>query len=202
MSRTKASISISLDGFAAGPNETPANPLGDGGEQLHEWLAGTAGWRARHGREGGATGPADDLLEEVTSAGASVIGHRMFEAGEPHWGEEPPFGHPVFVLTSRPREPLARGASTFEFVGGPVEEVHARALAEAGGEDVTVNGAHTLRQFVEAGLIDELCVHAVPVFLGGGVRLFDGIAPGDSGLECIDAFTDLGVVHTRYRRTG
>lgn len=200
MSRTKASISASLDGFIAGPNETPDNPLGDGGEQLHEWLFGMAGWRARHGREGGTTGPANDLLEEASEAGAVVIGRGMFEAGAPHWGEEPPFRCPVFVLTSRPREPIVRGATTFEFVEGPIEALHERALAAAGGADVTVNGGHTLKQFVEAELIDDLMLHFVPVFLGDGVRLFDGVDPGTRGLECVDAFLDAGVAHTRYRR--
>lgn len=200
MSRTRASISISLDGFAAGPNETSENPLGDGGEALHEWLFGAADWRARHGREGGATGPANDLLSMMTTARASVIGRAMFEAGSPHWGEEPPFGGPVFVLTSRPGEPLTRGATTFEFTAGPVSAVHERALAAADGGDVTVNGAHTLRQFVEAGLIDELSVHVVPIFLGGGTRLFEDAAAGPVGLEPVDAFVDLGVTHTRYRR--
>ena len=202
MSRTKASISASLDGFIAGPDEGPENPLGNGGEKLHEWLFGMAGWRARHGREGGAEGPANDLLEEMSEGGAVVIGRAMFDAAEPHWGEEPPFGCPVFVLTSRPREAIARGKTTFEFVEGPAGAAHERALAAAGGADVAVNGGHTLTQFVEAGLIDDLTIHFVPVLLGGGVRLFDGAEPGGHGLECVDAFLDAGVAHTRYRRAG
>jgi dihydrofolate reductase len=195
-----AGISVSLDGFIAGPNDGPENGLGDGGERLHEWLYDLASWRARHGREGGKTGPADDLLAEAMSAGATVIGRRMFDNAEQPWGEEPPFHHQVFVLTHRPRDPIVkRGGTTFTFVEEPLEAVLERARSAAGGEKVAVNGGRTIQQFLEAGLLDELQLQLVPVFLGGGPRLFDGVDPQATGLECVDAIVANRVAHLRYR---
>src|SRR5687767_15792651 len=122
MSRVRFEISVSLDGFVAGPNDSVENGLGDGGERLHEWVVALAGWRAQHGQEGGETGPENDMFEGTYGdIGAVVMGRRMFDHGEKPWGEEPPFGTPVFVLTHREGEPLEKIGTTFHFVTAGVE---------------------------------------------------------------------------------
>jgi dihydrofolate reductase len=212
MAKVFAEISMSLDGFVAGPNQTLEEPLGAGGEKLHEWAVRTKTFREMHGMEGGETGPDDDLLaESVNAAGATVMGRRMFSGGEGAWeddpradgwwGDDPPFHGPVFVLTHHPREPLAKdGGTTFFFVTEGVESAVEQARAAASGKDVAVGGgASAIQQIVEAGLLDELRLHVVPVLLGGGVRLFEGIgAPRELEQPRLDA-SPSGVAHLRIR---
>jgi dihydrofolate reductase len=201
MSKVSADISVSLDGYIAGPNDGVDNGLGDGGEQLHEWVVRLKSWREAHGYEGGETGPDDDLFaESVAKIGALVMGRRMFDHGEGPWGDEPPFHYPVFVLTHRPREPLVKeGGTTFTFVTDGIESALAQAREAAGEKDVAVNGGQAIQQFLAAGLLDELQLHVIPIFLGGGVSLFDRLRPDDGELECTDAIASPGVTHLKYR---
>lgn len=186
MGQVKAEISVSLDGYVAGPRPSEREALGVGGEQLHEWAYPLASFQRIHGREGGETGPDDDVLaESFEGVGAVVMGRGMFGGGpgpwgepawEGWWGEEPPFRTPVFVLTHHPRDPLVKGSTTFTFAGGAIEAVVAQARAAAGGRDVLVaGGATAIDQALAAGLVDQLDLHLVPVLLGGGRRLFDGL---------------------------
>jgi dihydrofolate reductase len=210
MTKLRLDISISLDGFVAGPNPTIEAPLGEGGEQLHEWVFGLASWRESHGIEGGgATGPDDDLVrEQLGQPGAVIMGRRMFSGGEGAWetdpmaggwwGDTPPFRMPVFVLTHHAREPLVLGETSFVFVTDGVESAYEQARAAAGGQDVAVaGGASVVQQCLRAGLLDELQVHIAPVLLGDGVRLFDG---GERGsLELVRVVDSPTVTHLKYR---
>jgi dihydrofolate reductase len=203
VSKVTADMSMSLDGFVAGPNDSVDNGLGDGGEKLHEWVVRLRSWREAHGYEGGETGPVDDrFAASVEATGAIVMGRRMFDHGEGPWGDEPPFHEPVFVLTHRPRDPLVKeGGTTFTFVEDGIETALEQARAAAGEKDVAVAGGQAIQQFVEAGLLDEIEIHLIPVFLGGGVRLFD-FEPSVAKkieLEPIHALDSPGVTHLRYR---
>jgi len=212
MSTVKLDISISLDGFVAGPNQTLEEPLGAGGEQLHEWAFAAASWREAHGLEGGETNADSDVIAETVAAtGATVMGRKMFSGGagpwedDPNaggwWGNEPPFAHPVFVLTHHAREPLTRGATTFTFVTDGIEAAVEQARAAAGDRDVTVaGGADVAQQALAAGLLDELQIHIAGVLLGGGVRLFGGAADAKlPALERTRAIASPAVTHLRYR---
>jgi dihydrofolate reductase len=210
MTRLTLDISTSLDGFIAGPNRTTEAPLGDGGLGLHEWIFGLAAWRERHGLEDGTTGADNDLVEEqLAQPGAVLMGRRMFSGGEGAWeddpmaqgwwGDTPPFGMPVFVLTHHPRETLTmEGGTSFIFVTDGVESAFEQARAVAGGKDVAVaGGANLIQQCLRAGLLDELQVHVAPVLLGDGVRLFDG---GErANLEITRVVGSPAVTHVRYR---
>jgi dihydrofolate reductase len=204
VSKVTAEISVSLDGFVAGPNDSVDNGLGDRGEELHEWVTRLRSWREAHGYAGGDTGPDDErFTAAIEATGAIVMGRRMFDHGEGPWGEEPPFHKPVFVLTHRPREPLVKeGGTTFAFVTDGIESAVAQAREAAGGRDVAIaGGGEAIREAIEAGLLDELEVHLVPVLLGGGVRLFDFDPPtaGRIELEPIHAIDSPGVTHLRWR---
>ncbi len=203
MSKVTAEISMSLDGFVAGPNDSIDNGLGDGGEKLHEWVVRLHSWRQAHGHEGGETGPDDDrFAASVKATGAIVMGRRMFDHGEGPWGDEPPFHQPVFVLTHRPRDPLVKeGGTTFTFLDDGIESAFEQARAAAGEKDIAVASGQAIQQFVEAGLLDEIEIHLVPIFLGGGVRLFDfnpSIAEKIE-FEPIHAIDSPGVTHLRFR---
>jgi len=208
MGATTCQISISLDGFVAGPNQSVENPIGEGGMRLHEWVFPTAAWRAQHGLEGGEDSTDSAVVERMTrNVGAVVMGRRMFgggdgpwdEAWQGWWGDDPPFHSPVFVLTHHPRETLSMaGGTTFEFVTGGVEAAFERAHAAAGGRDVAVaGGASTVRQFLAAGLLDELYLHVVPVLLGAGERLLEEV--GEPTLEPVEVVASPAVTHVRYR---
>jgi dihydrofolate reductase len=211
MTQLRLDISMSLDGFIAGPNRTVEQPLGDGGEQLHEWIFGLASWREQHGiGDGGETGPDDDLVkEQLAQPGAVLMGRRMFSGGEGAWeddpraegwwGDTPPFRMPVFVLTHHAREPLTmKGGTTFTFVTDGVESALERARAAAGDKDVAVaGGANVVQQCLRAGLLDELQVHVAPVLLGRGVRLFDG--GEQANLEIARVVDSPAVTHVKYR---
>ena len=179
-------ITMSLDGFVAGPNATLDEPLGEGGEQLHDWVVRLAVWREWHGLEGGETGPDDELVQEIIgSIGAHVMGRRMFSGGEGPWeddpkadgwwGDNPPFHGPVFVLTHHPRETVAKdGGTSFIFVTEGIEAALEQAKTAAGDRDVGLSGgADVVQQYLRAGLVDTMHIHVAPLLLGGGTRLFD-----------------------------
>jgi dihydrofolate reductase len=206
----KFEISVSLDGFVAGPNQSEENPLGEGGEQLHEWVVKLAAWRESHGYEGGEVNASTPLVEEaMANVGAVIMGRNMFGGGpgpwsedpwQGWWGDEPPFHMPVFVLTHHEREPLVKGETTFTFVTDGIESALAQAEAAAGAEDVSIGGgAGVAQQYLAAGLIDQLQLNVVPILLGGGARLFDGGAGAGRNLEPVLAVETPGVTHLRYR---
>jgi dihydrofolate reductase len=186
--KVKCQISISADGYASGPNQSEENPLGEGGMALHEWVVKLAAWRQSHGREGGEVNPSSEIFEAAAgNTGAVIMGRNMFGPvrgpwTEPlwngWWGDDPPFGVPVFVLTHYEREPLTLGETTFHFVTEGPERAVELAREAAGDKDVAVGGGgETIQELIRAGLLDELLVNQVPVILGGGVRLLDGIPP-------------------------
>jgi len=212
MSIVTSHLSISLDGYTAGPNQSLQNPLGEGGERLHEWAVKTASWRAMHGESGGEASPDSDVAAEVSSGvGAYIMGRGMFGNGARYpgggewdeswrgwWGEEPPYHAPVFVLTHHPRGPLTmQGGTTFNFVTDGIESALTQARAAANGQTILIaGGAATVNQYLAAGLIDDLWLHIAPITLGSGERLFGG---ADVRLEPVDCRqTDL-VTHVRYR---
>jgi dihydrofolate reductase len=210
MANVVAEISVSLDGYVAGPNQTLEEPLGKGGDQLHEWAFRLKSFREPHGLPGGETGPDDDLLaESFGAAGAVVMGRRMFSGGEDPWeddpnadgwwGDEPPFHMPVFVVTHHAREPLVKTGTTFTFVTDGVESAVGQARAAAGDKNVQVGGgAGVIDQCLDAGLVDELLIHLVPVLLGGGVRLFASVG-AEPRLEPTSVLDTPFATRLRYR---
>jgi dihydrofolate reductase len=171
MTKVLSGITVSVDGYVAGPNDVPGNGLGDGGERLHYWVFGGP-WTYDNEPEGEATGEDAAWLEEMTSGlGAVVAGRWTYEAAN-HWGDENPWGFPVFIVTHRPEEQPEGDA--FTFVSG-VDEAVRQAREAAGDKHVHVmGGADVIRQALEAGLVDELTIIVAPVVLGGGKRLFEG----------------------------
>jgi dihydrofolate reductase len=171
MSKVVASITTSVDGYVAGPDDRPGKGLGEGGERLHYWVFGGP-WTYENPPEGEPTGEDAEWLQEVMAdLGASVCGRGMYEAAG-RWGDENPFGVPVFVVTHRPEEEPPGGH--FAFVSG-VEEAITRAREAAGDKTVSIGGgANVIRQALEAGLVDQLTIIVAPVILGGGKRLFEG----------------------------
>src|SRR5215208_5309048 len=211
MGKVKFDVSVSLDGYSAGPNPRFEEPLGDGGERLHEWMLETAGFKEAHGSdEGGATGRDDDIVREASeNTGAYLMGRQMFGGGEGEWdeswkgwwGDDPPFHVPVFVLTHHPREPLPmEGGTTFHFVTGGADAALEQGRAAAGDKDVQIaGGAKVAQQYLRAGVVDEFQVHVAPVFLGGGVALFEGLGNDDPQLEVVRAVESPLVTHLKYR---
>jgi dihydrofolate reductase len=208
MSTVKAHISVSVDGCVAGPNQTLEEPLGVGGERLHDWALALAAWRQPHGREGGEVNASTPEFERATAnVGAQIMGRGMFGGGPGPWGEDawrgwwgddPPFHVPVFVITHHEREPLTLADTTFTFVTDGVESALEQARAAAGGQDVRIaGGADVINQFLAAGVVDELALHVVPLLLGGGARLFEGVGPLE--LEQTRAVGAPGVTHLTYR---
>jgi dihydrofolate reductase len=195
-----ADISVSLDGFVAGPNDGPELGLGEGGERLHEWVYGLASWRERHGLEGGKSNPDAEVLDEAfRNVGAIVLGKRMYDCAQ-GWGDDPPFKVPVFVLSHQPREKVVKGETTFDFVSGGIESAVEQAKAAAGDRGVSVaGGASTIQQTIAAGLLDQIQIHLVPILLGGGVRLFEGLDPERTELELTRVIDSPAVTHLRYR---
>jgi dihydrofolate reductase len=212
MGKLTLNITMSLDGFIAGPNQTIEQPLGEGGERIHEWMYGLAAFRERHGQSGGETNADSDVVEEsVSSTGAVLMGRRMFSGGagpwadDPNadgwWGDNPPFGVPVFILTHHARETVTKqGGTTFTFVTEGVEAALAQARAAAGEKDVSVaGGANVVQQVMRAGLLDELQIHIAPLLLGDGVRLFDALGPERPELEVTRVIGSPAVTHVKYR---
>jgi dihydrofolate reductase len=210
MSKVRAAISMSLDGYVAGPNETQEEPLGEGGEQLHEWMFGLRAWREPHGEEGGEENPSNDVMVEGNAnVGAEIMGRGKFgpatrgpwgeDPWRGWWGDDPPFHKPVFVLTNHPREPLTLSDTTFTFVTDGIESALAQAREAAGDRDVFLGGgADSINQYLAAGLVDELELHVVPIVLGGGARLLEGVGP-DVKLEQVRVIEAPGVTHMKYR---
>jgi len=203
-------ISISLDGFVAGPRQSVENPLGVGGMALHEWVFELAEWRAWQGLEGGVVNASTPTIEEArTNVGATIMGRNMFGGGQGPWsedppwlgwwGDDPPFHTPVFVLTHHEREPLEmKGGTTFVFVTDGVESALGQARAAAGAMDVVLGGgASLMQQYLGAGLVDEFELHLVPILLGEGARLFENV--GQPSVEQVRVIEAPGVTHLKYR---
>lgn len=213
MSRLRFRISMSLDGFVAGPNQSVENPLGIGGTRLHEWALPLAAWRSVHGLPGGEVNESTPVMEEsLANIGATVMGRNMF-GGHPGpwdperpwngwWGNNPPFHHPVFVLTHYARERLElEGGTSFAFVTGGIEAALEQARQAAGGRDVALaGGAKAARQYLAAGLVDEMEISLVPVLLGGGERLFEGVGDDLHGLELVRTVAAPKVTHLKFAR--
>ena len=212
MARLTLEITMSLDGFVAGPNQTLEQPLGEGGERLHEWAYGLAAWREPHGLSGGETNPDSELVEEqLRRTGAVVMGRRMFSGGhgpwedDPNadgwWGDDPPFHVPVFILTHHPRETVVKqGGTTFTFVTEGIDAALAQARAVAGDRNVQVSGgADVAQQYLREGLMDEVQIHIAPLLLGDGVRLFERLGSERPALEVMRVVESPAVTHIRYR---
>jgi dihydrofolate reductase len=211
MAKLRCQISISLDGFIAGPNPSEDDPLGEGGMQLHQWAFKLAAWREPHGQEGGDVNASTAVVEEtLDNIGATVMGRKMFGGGPGPWGEEPwngwwgddpPFHTPVFVLTHHAREPLEmQGGTTFTFITDGIERALEQAKDAAAGKDVSLGGgAGAVQQYLAAGLLDELQLNVVPVLLGDGTRLFDNLGGAEVELEPVRAIEAPGVTHVKYR---
>ncbi|MBW8879579.1 MAG: dihydrofolate reductase family protein [Acidobacteria bacterium] len=213
MSKLRFRISISLDGFVAGPSQSVENPLGIGGTRLHEWAFALAVTRAQHGLEGGEVNESTPVVEEsLANIGATVMGRNMFgghpgpwDAKEPWngwWGVDPPFHHPVFVLTHYAREPLAlEGGTTFTFVTDGIEAALEQARRAADGKDVSLaGGARAAQQYLAAGLVDEMEINLVPTLLGSGERLFDGVGDDLHGLDLVRTVAPPNVTHLKFAR--
>ena len=206
-------IAISLDGFVAGPNQSVDNPLGVGGMRLHQWAFPLAVFQRMHGGSGGEVNASNEVLEEsLVNLGATVMGRNMFgghpgpwDAQNPWtgwWGANPPFHHPVFVLTHHARPPLElEGGTTFHFVTDGIESALAQARRAAAGKDVALGGgASVARQYLVAGLIDELELHLVPTLLGSGERLFERVGDDLHGLSLVRTIATPNVVHRKFAR--
>jgi dihydrofolate reductase len=201
MDKVTCHISVSLDGFVAGPNQSLENPIGEGGMRLHQW-------HTAEGLSGGTHNTDAEVIDEVSNGiGAHIMGRKMFGGGEGPWdhewtgwwGEEPPFHAPVFVLTHHEREPLSmKGGTTFTFVTDGIQSALEQARRAARDRDVAVaGGASAVRQYLAAGLLDELYLHIVPIILGAGERLLDNV--GDPTLEPVKVTASPAVTHIKYQ---
>ncbi len=210
MSTLRLRISMSFDGYTSGPNQSLKAPLGVGGERLHEWVVALRVWRSRHGLAGGKDNESSGVVEaEITNIGATIMGRHMFgghpggwDAKKPWrgwWGENPPFHHPVFVLTHHERAPLTmEGDTTFHFVTNGIESALDQARRAAGGQDIALaGGAKICQQYLKAGLVDEMRIHQVPMLLGGGERLFEGVNDLH-GLELVETVAAPNVTHFKF----
>ncbi|MGH2958191.1 MAG: dihydrofolate reductase family protein [Solirubrobacterales bacterium] len=199
--KVKFQITVSADGYMAGPDQGPENPLGAGGMALHDWMFSV---------EDVESTPSGVLVEYgVRAAGATIMGRNMFGGGPGPWdedwtgwwGDDPPFHHPVFVLTKHPRESVEMdGGTTYHFVTDGIESALKQARAAAGEKDVIIGGgAQTAQQFLVAGLVDEFFLTIAPLILGDGERLLDGIDPAQLRVAQEEVFEGNGVTHVRYR---
>jgi dihydrofolate reductase len=205
-------LAISLDGYAAGPKQDIDNPLGVGGTRLHEWVFATRTGAQMFGEDGGDTGVDDDFIARGgVGIGATIMGRNMFgpirgewgsEEWRGWWGDDPPFHHPVFVLTHHPHPPITMaGGTTFHFVNDGIEAALKRAFDAADGQDVRLGGgAATIQQYLGAGLVDEMHVAIVPVLLGGGERLFDHLDGNPFGYDSVEFVSSPSVAHVRLAR--
>ena len=203
-------FAVSVDGFGAGSDQSLENPLGIGGSGLHEWLFATKFGNQMLGLDGGGEGIDNDFANAgVTGIGATIMGRNMFgpirgEWGDDEWrgwwGDDPPFHHPVFVLTHHPRPPIAMaGGTRFEFVVDGIDAALERASEAAAGQDVRLGGGvSTIQQYLRPGLVDELHLVIVPVLLGRGERLFDNLDGGPEGYDCVEFVSSRSVAHIRF----
>jgi dihydrofolate reductase len=204
-------ISMSLDGYVAGPNATLEDPLGEHGEELHEWVFGLDAWKQAHGRGEGERGPDNDVVEEgLATTGAVIMGRKMWSGGsgpwedDPNaggwWGDDPPFGVPVFVLTHHERPPETKGDTRIEWVTDGIEPALAKAREAAGDRNVLIaGGASVAQQYLAAGLVDEVQIHLTRVLLGSGVRLFENLGSPPPRFELERTIASPSVTHLRYR---
>lgn len=211
MCKLKLTITMSLDGYVAGPGQSRETPLGVGGENLHDWLIPLKAFRESHGEEGGEVNASTPFAEEILGgAGATIMGRNMFGGGpgpwaddwNGWWGADPPFHNPVFVLTHHPREPVQmEGGTTYHFVTDGIESALEQARAVAGDKIVKIaGGAAVAQQYLAGGLLDEMVISIVPNVLGGGARLFDNLGEPPPHLEQVEAVAAAGVTHIRYVR--
>lgn len=207
-------FSISLDGYGAGPHQDLDNPLGVGGMALHEWVLGTRTFRQMHGQDGGATGIDDDVAARgFENIGAWIIGRNMFgpirglwpdNVWKGWWGDNPPYHTPVFVLTNHPRASIEMsGGTTFHFVTDGIQSAFKRAVEAAGGRDVRLGGGvATIRQYLRAGLIDEMHLAMSPTLLGSGECLLEGIDMPKLGYQCTEHVSTAGATHFVITKQG
>jgi dihydrofolate reductase len=212
MSRLRMRISMSLDGFVAGPKQSVENPLGIGGMRLHEWVFPLKAWRSPHGMEGGEVNESSPVVEEsMRNIGATIMGRNMFgghpgpwDASKPWngwWEDNPPFHHPVFVLTHHARQPLKLSDTTFHFVTQGIEAALDQARRAALGKDVALaGGAKACQQYLKAGLVDEMEISLAPTLLGGGERLFEGVGDDLHGLELVRTVAAPKVTHLKFTK--
>lgn len=214
MSKLRFRISMSLDGFTAGFNQSVDNPLGIGGTRLHEWAFPLAAFREMHDLEGGEVNESNAVIKETfANIGATIMGRNMFgghpgpwdarELWKGWWGKNPPFHHSVFVLTHHPRPPLElEGGTTFRFVTEGIEAALEQARRAAGGKDVSLGGgANTAQQYLVAGLVDEMEISLVPTLLGGGERLFRHVGENLHGLRLVRTVATPNVIHLKFARS-
>jgi dihydrofolate reductase len=205
-------FAISIDGYGAGPHQDFQNPLGVGGEALHEWMLGTRTFRHMHGEEGGTTGVDDDFAARgVAGIGAWIMGRNMFgpirgpwpdDTWRGWWGEDPPYHTPVFVLTSYPRESLVmKGGTVFHFVTGGIHAALEQAAAAASDQDIRLGGGvSTIRQYLQAGLVDEMHLAIAPVLLGSGEHLMTGLDLPALGYTCSQHVASEKATHVVFTR--
>jgi len=210
MSKLRLSITMSLDGYVAGPDQSAEQPIGVGGMELHRWLFPLREFQDAHRGEGGEVNASSAVVaERRANIAATIMGRNMFgpvrgpwpdESWRGWWGADPPYHHPVFVLTHHPREPIEmEGDTTFYFVSDGIESALAQAKDAAGAADVWLaGGASVVNQFLAARLVDEIDLSIAPVILGAGARLFDGVERGALELEQIRAVDAPGVTHIKY----
>lgn len=208
------SFAISIDGYGAGPRQDLQNPLGVRGTELMAWFFEARAWRKMHGQPGGETGVDNDIAEQgFAGIGAWILGRNMFgpvrgpwpdESWQGWWGDEPPYHTPVFVLTHYPRAPLRMaGGTEFRFITGGIVEALEQARAAAGGRDVRLGGGvATIRQYLEAGLVDELHLALRPVLLGSGEHLLHDLDLRARGYECTKSIAGERAIHLFLRRSG
>jgi dihydrofolate reductase len=206
-------LAVSIDGYAAGPDQGVDNPLGVGGQSLHEWVFKTRYGRRMIGEEGGDEGLDERFMAAGDEGiGATIMGRNMFgpirgswpdDEWKGWWGDNPPYHHQVFVLTHHPRASIPmEGGTTFHFVTDGIESALGRAFEAADGQDVRLGGgAATIQQYLKAGLIDEMHIAIVPIFLGDGERLFDHLDGGPIGYECVELVSSPSVTHARFIRS-
>ena len=205
-------MTMSLDGYVAGPDQSLDDPLGTGGLPLHEWAFATRSFRQTHGLDGGETGLDDDHAKWDANIGATIMGRNMFgpvrgpwgdETWTGWWGDDPPFHTPVFVLTHHPREPVEMaGGTTFHFVTDGIEAALTQAFDAAGGLDVSIGGgADAAQQYLRARLVDEMEIHVVPMLLGGGLRLVEHLDGEPAGYECVGLVASPAAAHFTYMRS-
>lgn len=208
MSRLRVnSFSISIDGYGAGPNQSLENPLGVGGEALHEWIVTTKAFQQMYGNEGGTTGEDDEFVARgFRNIGAWILGRNMFgpirgpwpdDSWKGWWGDTPPYHTPVFVLTNHPRQSVAMdGGTTFHFVTDGIHAALERARQAANGQDVRLGGGvATIRQYLQAGLIDELHIAISPILLGSGEHLFTDLDTVALGYSCTEHVATTAAMH-------